>query len=79
MKKLQLASSRVRNGRIAGLEIVERRLEELKPDPANPRCHGKRQIRQIAKSIEAFGFNVPILIDREGKVIAGHGRLAALP
>ena len=35
------------------------------------------QIRQIANSIEAFGFNVPILIDRDGNVIAGHGRLLA--
>jgi ParB-like chromosome segregation protein Spo0J len=33
--------------------------------------------RQIADSITAFGFNVPILIDRDGNVIAGHGRLLA--
>jgi ParB-like chromosome segregation protein Spo0J len=50
---------------------------ELKPDAANPRLHSKKQIRQIADSIEAFGFNVPILIDRDDKVIAGHGRLFA--
>jgi DNA modification methylase len=49
----------------------------LTPDPANPRCHSRKQIRQIAESIRVFGFNVPILIDREGKVIAGHGRLLA--
>ena len=59
------------------LRIVYQSISQLKPDPANPRLHSKKQIRQIAKSIEAFGFNVPILIDREGKVIAGHGRLAA--
>src|SRR5262249_11898107 len=35
------------------------------------------QIRQIAKSISVFGFNVPILVDREGHVIAGNGRLLA--
>jgi ParB-like nuclease family protein len=46
-------------------------------DPANPRRHSKKQIRQIAESIRIFGFNVPILIDREGKAIAGHGRLLA--
>jgi DNA modification methylase len=58
-------------------EIIYRRIDELKPDPANPRRHSKKQIRQIANSIRAFGFNVPILIDRDGNVIAGHGRLLA--
>jgi DNA modification methylase len=59
------------------MSVAYRRIEELKPDPTNPRLHSKKQIRQIANSIAAFGFNVPILIDREGKVIAGHGRLLA--
>jgi hypothetical protein len=49
----------------------------LKPDPANARIHGKKQIRQIARSIETFGFNVPVLVDANMKVIAGHGRLLA--
>src|SRR5690349_10103824 len=57
--------------------IVMRTLEDVKLDPKNPRVHGKRQIRQIAKSIETFGFNVPILIDQDLKVIAGHGRVLA--
>src|SRR5271169_5683141 len=59
------------------LAVVYRPIDQLKPDPANPRRHSKKQIRQIANSIRAFGLNVPILIDREGKVIAGHGRLLA--
>jgi ParB-like chromosome segregation protein Spo0J len=58
-------------------EIIHRPLDGLRPDPANPRCHSKKQVRQIAESIKAFGFNVPILIDREGSVVAGDGRLAA--
>ena len=58
--------------------IVYRTIAELKPDPNNPRVHSPRQLRQIARSIEAFGFNVPVLIDAERKVIAGHGRLLAL-
>jgi DNA modification methylase len=61
----------------SSLTISHRPVDELKPDPANPRLHSKKQIRQIARSIEAFGFNVPILIDRDGKVICGHGRLLA--
>jgi len=52
-------------------------LAALKPDPANPRSHSKRQIRAIADSIEAFGFNAPILINSEKQIVAGHGRLAA--
>jgi ParB-like chromosome segregation protein Spo0J len=42
-----------------------------------PRVHSDKQVRQIAQSIESFGFNVPLLIDDEQKVIAGHGRLLA--
>ena len=59
------------------LNIVYRRIDELKPDPANPLRHSKKQIRQIANSIKAFGFNAPILIDRDGNIIAGHGRWLA--
>ena len=59
------------------LTVTYRRIEELKPDPANPRRHSKKQIRQMAESIKAFGFNVPILIDRHGNIIAGHGRWLA--
>ena len=46
-------------------------------DPGNPRHHSARQVRQIAKSIESFGFNVPILVDRTNKILAGHGRVLA--
>ena len=59
------------------MSVTYRRIGELKPDPANPRRHSNKQIRQIANSIKAFGFNVPILIDRDDNVIGGHGRLAA--
>src|ERR1700730_3780925 len=51
--------------------------DSLTPNPRNPRTHSRRQIRQIAESIKAFGHLVPILIDEKGVVLAGHGRLAA--
>src|SRR5262249_21246250 len=41
------------------------------------RPHSAKQIPQIADSIAAFGFVVPILIDDDGVIIAGHGRYAA--
>jgi len=59
------------------IAVVYRPTDELILDPANAREHSKKQIQQIAESIKAFGFNVPILIDTERKVIAGHGRLLA--
>ena len=49
----------------------------LHVDPKNARRHSDRQIRQIAKSIEVFGFNVPILVDADLRVVAGHGRVLA--
>jgi ParB-like nuclease family protein len=59
------------------LEIIYRPLSGLKPDPTNPRRHSKKQIRQIAASIRVFGFSVPVLVDSDLNVIAGHGRLLA--
>lgn len=49
----------------------------LKPYARNARTHSKKQIRQIARSIKAFGFLNPVLIDSEHMVIAGHGRVEA--
>jgi ParB-like chromosome segregation protein Spo0J len=57
------------------LTVCYYRVEQLRLDPRNPRQHSRRQVRQIANSIKAFGFNVPILIDRNLQVIAGHGRV----
>jgi hypothetical protein len=49
----------------------------LKAYPGNARTHSKKQIRQIAKSIKRFGFCNPVLIDDDGQIIAGHGRVEA--
>lgn len=59
------------------LEVTYLRTTSLKPDLRNPRVHSDKQVRQIAQSIESFGFNVPLLIDDQQQVIAGHGRLQA--
>ena len=52
-------------------------VEQLKPYANNPRTHSKKQIRQIADSIREFGWTNPVLVDADGGVIAGHGRIAA--
>jgi ParB-like chromosome segregation protein Spo0J len=59
------------------LEVIYLRTTSLKPDPRNPRVHSDKQVRQISQSIESFGFNVPLLINDQQMVIAGHGRLHA--
>ena len=52
-------------------------IDALKPNARNARTHSKKQIRQIADSITAFGFVMPISIDENGVIISGHGRYAA--
>jgi DNA modification methylase len=63
--------------RIRDLTIEMLPSSALKPRSRNARTHSKRQLRQIAASIKAFGWTNPILIDGDRVVIAGHGRLAA--
>jgi hypothetical protein len=49
----------------------------LRPWARNARTHSKKQLRQIADSIRTFGFTNPVLVDRENKILAGHGRVEA--
>ena len=59
------------------LHVRYRPIDSMTMNTRNPRVHSKAQIRQLAKSIAQFGFNVPILIDANRQVVAGHGRLLA--
>ena len=52
-------------------------VHSLKPYPRHARRHSRAQIKQIAASIERFGFNNPVLIADDGEIVAGHGRVAA--
>lgn len=61
----------------ADLSICYQPIDSVKPNPANARTHSKPQIRQIADSIEEFGFTNPVLVDGDNTIIAGHGRVAA--
>jgi len=58
-------------------EIVYKRVDELIPYARNARTHCEEQVMQIAASIREFGFNAPVLIDGQGGIIAGHGRVMA--
>src|ERR1700735_791924 len=64
-------------GSLRDLRIEQVSLADLKFDSRNPRVHSDSQIAQIARSIDSFGFNVPIAVDADYKVLAGHGRLLA--
>lgn len=57
--------------------VNEREVGSLKPYARNARTHSKKQIRQIAASIERFGFTNPVLVSEAGEIIAGHGRVEA--
>ena len=59
------------------LNIQMMAVAALKLNAGNARTHSKKQVRQIADSIQAFGFLVPILIDENRLIIAGHGRCQA--
>src|SRR5688572_14503360 len=63
--------------RNAPLQIEYLSPGNLQPMPGTPRKHPKSQIRSLIKSIEAFGFNVPVLIDGTQRIIAGHARVEA--
>ena len=57
------------------MEIVYKKIEDLIPYVNNTRTHSEEQVNQIASSIKEFGFTNPILIDADGGIIAGHGRV----
>ena len=60
-----------------GQQIERVPLEALVPYARNSRTHSEAQVAQIAASIREFGFTNPVLIDKDGGIIAGHGRVMA--
>ena len=59
------------------MKIEQLKTAELIPYARNARTHSESQIKQIAASIKEFGFNNPVLIDKDNGIIAGHGRVVA--
>src|SRR5208282_6472317 len=62
---------------VSELSIEYQSVGKLKNYPHNARTHSKRQIRQIADSLQTFGFTNPVLINGENTIVAGHGRVEA--
>jgi DNA modification methylase len=59
------------------LAIEQLLITLLHPNPSNARIHPRSQLRKLADGILEFGFLVPILVDDEGMILAGHGRYEA--
>jgi len=62
---------------MSNIEIIYRNASDLIPYANNSRTHSDDQINQVASSIKEFGFTNPVLIDEQGGIIAGHGRVMA--
>lgn len=58
------------------MEIIYKKLKEIKPYERNPRIN-KAAVDPVANSIREFGFKVPIVIDKDGIIVAGHTRFKA--
>jgi len=58
-------------------EYSLRKISELIPYANNSRTHSDEQVNQVAASIKEFGFTNPVLVDEQGGIIAGHGRVMA--
>lgn len=52
-------------------------VDALRPFPRNARIHPTKQVDQLAASITEFGWTIPVLVDEDHEIIAGHGRLLA--
>ena len=58
------------------MQIIEKKLTEIKPYEKNPR-NNDEAVEYVANSIKEFGFNVPIVIDKDGIIVCGHTRYKA--
>ena len=58
-------------------DLEQRSIADLVPYARNSRTHSDAQVAQIAASIKEFGFTNPVLVDGDGGIIAGHGRVLA--
>lgn len=59
------------------LEVENIAIDLVHSYSRNARTHSEKQITQIARSIQTYGFNNPILVDKTNQIIAGHGRYLA--
>jgi DNA modification methylase len=59
------------------MEIIKKRVADIKPYEKNAKKHPRKQIEQVAESIKEFGWGQPIVVDKQGVIIVGHARYEA--
>jgi DNA modification methylase len=62
---------------VNGIAVAYRPRASLTPHASNPNSHSPKQVERIARSIRDYGWTNPIIVDENGGVLAGHGRLLA--
>lgn len=58
------------------MNVINKKITEIKPYEKNPRRNDEA-VKYVAASIKEFGFKVPIVIDKDGIIVAGHTRWKA--
>lgn len=58
------------------MKVEERKIADIKPYEKNPRRNDDA-VKYLVESIKEFGFKVPIVVDRDGVIVAGHTRYKA--
>lgn len=58
-------------------QVKKIKIKDLKPHPKNPRVHPSSALNKLIKSIEKFGFTNPVLVSKDGYILAGHARCKA--
>ena len=59
------------------MEVETAKISELKPHPKNPRVHPDSALDKLVKSIKEFGWTNPVLLSKDGIILAGHARVKA--
>lgn len=59
------------------MKIINLKLNEIRPYEDNAKKHPPEQVEQVANSIKEFGFNQPIVVDKDNVIVVGHGRYMA--
>jgi ParB/RepB/Spo0J family partition protein len=59
------------------MQITYKKIDDIFPYANNAKLHPEKQVKQVANSITEFGFNQPIVVDKENVIIVGHGRYMA--
>lgn len=59
------------------MNVIEKRIDEIKAYDKNAKKHDKKQVANVAESIRQYGFVQPVVIDRDGVIVIGHCRVLA--